>query len=136
MHGEDKIVHRLPVDKVFLNYSLKNLRGAGMVPGALRVYHGNGAGLADSQTVRFCSVNPATAHEIEFDKTIFEKFPCLEARFEGATFRLALIAAEKDVAACFIDTEGGGDLTERNRQFLFFDCRGRWRHCFASLNLI
>ena len=124
MHGENKIVHRSPVDEVFLNNSFKNLRGAGMVPCAFRVYHGNGAGLANAQAVRFCSENPATAHEIEFDKAIFEKFPCLKARFEGATFWLALIAAEKDVAACFIDTEGSGDFTERYRQFLFSRVEG------------
>ena len=86
-------------DEVFLNDTLEHVRGAGVIPRALRVHDRDRAVGARAKAVGLCPEHRRLApNEAEFLQPFFQKRPRLEAGLLRATLRLALVSAKKNVA--------------------------------------
>jgi hypothetical protein len=82
---------------VFLEDAFEDGGGAGVVPDALGVDDGDGAGHADAQAADLAAQDAACAAQLQFAQPLLEERPGFIAGFLGATFVLAGIGAQEDV---------------------------------------
>ena len=103
---KSKLCDRFSADEMFLNDTLQNRRGAGMIPDTFGIYDGDGAARADAQATGLAAVNERLrANELEFLEPLFQKIPGSERRLPRRTFGFGGIHAEKDVAPVFFQAE-------------------------------
>src|SRR5579864_3775546 len=99
MHREQIFAHGLPADQMLLNDPLDYWRRAGMIPGAIRIDHGDGALLADAEAIGFGPVNATFAPgKSQFRQAQLQIIPGRATFLARRALRLRLVGAEEDVA--------------------------------------
>jgi len=111
MRSDQVFIEDTARDEMFLNDSLEDWRVALPVPRPFRIHDRNRTAFADAETIRFRAQHAALLGQFQLLEPPFEEVPCGKAAILVAAFRIALIAAEKDVAPRDRDTDAGDDLS-------------------------
>ena len=92
---------------MFLDNSLQDSRGAGVIPDGLRVNDRDWALLADSQAIGFRAIDQRLRpNQVQLFEPALQILPGFQALDLGRAFGFRLISAEENMAAIFLQAEG------------------------------
>ena len=89
-----------------------------MIPDAVRVDHGDGSVLTDSQAVGLGAINAAVRPgQLSLGKSFLEVVPSGACDFRRSAFGLGLFRAEENVALDLADTQVASDFGKAGSNF-------------------